>query len=177
MFKLSVFAYIFAFLVLAAFAVVCIKKKRMCATVVCSAIVTLAIVAGVGTLAIDSAHGAKSVITTINIDEANTDSKGRLLMFVSDAQGNTYWGLDGISRVYSGTDAMVRITYLPNTKFILGIELYVGDVPQLSLPGIESARSEYLQIYANNDAWSVACIIVLVAALVFGIPKKEWKFF
>lgn len=71
MFNLSVFAYILVFLILIAFILVYIKKKKLSPEVICTAIITLSITAGVGMLTFDYVNGAEVIVTSIDIDEWN----------------------------------------------------------------------------------------------------------
>lgn len=177
MFKLSIFAFIFAFLVLSAFIIFCAKEKRFSLMLIISAIITLTVIIGVGILTLDYAHGAETAVTIINIDDKNASQRPRLLMFFSDEQENSYWGVGSISSKYYGDDVPVRITYLPKTRFVLGIEIYVGDIPNIPILGIENENKEYIQIYSNGDSWSVFCVDALIFIVIFSIPKGKLKFF
>ena len=177
MFKLSAFAFIFVFLILLSFVIICVKEKRTSATVIFSAIITLSIIIGIGVLTFDYVCGEKTIVTTINVDEKNSSLRTHLFMVFPDEQGNKYWGIGSISRVHYGNDIPVRITYLPKTKFVLGIERYVGDVPKIPLLGIEDARNDYIQIHSNGDSWCVACVFVLLLIISFSIPKISLKNF
>ena len=179
MFNLSVFAYIFVFLILIAFILVCIKEKRLSPVVIYTAIITFALVIGVGFLAVEYSCGEETIVTSIKIDDNNSSTKARLFMFFSDEQDNRYWGIGSISRVHYGgsIDIPVRITYLPKTKFVLGIERCVGNIPEISILGIENANREYTQIYSNGDSWSIACVFVLILIIAFSIPKISLKNF
>ena len=55
-----------------------------------------------------------------------------------------------------------RITYLPRTGFVLGVEKYVGNIPQINMYGIKSASREYNEIYSNNTYWVIACLLIPV---------------
>ena len=177
MFKLSAFAFIFGFLILLSFVIICVKEKRNSATVIFSAIITLSIIVGIGALTFDYVCGEKTIVTSINVDDKNSSIKGQLFMVFPDEQYNKYWGIGSISRVYYGDDIPVRITYLPKTKFVLGIERYVGDVPKIPLLGNEDAHNDYIQIYSNGDSWSIACVLVLIIIIAFSIPKIRLKNF
>ena len=173
MFNLSVFAYILVFLILIAFILVCIKKKKMSPEVICTAIITLSITAGVGMLTFDYVNGAEVIVTSIDIDEWNATKKFPLFMKFSDKQENSYWGIGSISTLERGADVSVRITYLPKTKFVLGVERYVGDIPVIHVPGIVTEHKDYRSIYSNGDALSIACIFSLFIICLVACQKKE----
>ena len=75
--KLSVFAYIFVFLMLIAFILVCIKEKCLSSVVVSTAIITFALVIGVVLLEVDYSHGEETIVTSIKIDDSNSSTKPR----------------------------------------------------------------------------------------------------
>lgn len=173
MFNLSVFAYIFVFLILIAFILVCIKEKNLSIEVICTAIITLSITTGVGVLTFDYVNGKETIVTSIDIDEWNAPKKFPLFMMFSDKQENSYWGIGSISILERGKDVSVRITYLPKTKFVLGVERYVGDIPVIHLPGIVTEHKDYRSIYSNKDAWIIACIFSIFIICFVACQKEE----
>ena len=170
MIKLSAFAFIFVFIILLAFIIICIKEKRFSINVVISALITLAIIVGVGILTFDYVSGSETIITSIKIDDNNSSSRLQPFMSFSDEQENKYWGIGSISRLYycGSSDVPVRITYLPKTKFVLGIEWCVGE-----MLGMDKAHKDYRQIYSNGDCWSIACVLFLILIIMCSIPKKK----
>ena len=174
MYHLSVFAYIFIVLVLLSFVLICTDKKNTLKEIIPSAIVALCLVIGTGTLICDYWCGKETIVTPVKLDH-RLAGRRKVYMNFSDEQGNNYWGLGTVSNLYCfNIVEPVRITYLPKTRYVLSIEMYCGDIPQISIPGIKNTYKEYNQIYFNEDAWLIACIANVAFIFMYIADKENW---
>ena len=116
--------------------------------------------AGLGIFFVDILLGSSAVNTEIEFNERNTNRPGRrdsrILMFISDSEGNSYWGLLGFpsQNLYEVNPVAVRIAYLPTTRFVLRVE------------------REYRVIYSHSEAVWILLFAVGIGVLITSFKSK-----
>lgn len=184
MFDLSFFAYLFAFLSAILFVVVWKRHKRLKFQVIFAALFAIVVIVGVGILALDNFMGKETICTIIDVDSKIISNSKYDYVFsilrIKDNNDKSFWGLGRVSTLFFSRgvtyyDEPVRITYLPITRFVLGIEKDVSTgTPQLEILGLPSNPSHYVPIYYNDEQW-LCWSILLLAFLIIYIFKKENK--
>jgi len=119
---------------------------------------------------IDIPGGANVTETGIILTDRNSDSHVRFLMFISDSQGDSYWGLGSIRSVYGSRARYtpVRITYLPSTRFVLQIERYF-DSSALAIPVFTQSSANtggYRVIYSHTTFATINLFVIAVGAAI-----------
>jgi len=117
----------------------------------------------------------RTIETEILFTERNSRGNAnnpRLLMFISDNQGNNFWGLWSIHSHYGSriNYTPVRITYLPTTGFVMQIERDFG--PPLFIFGIHS--DGYRVIYSHEVPLALMFFSLLIGTIVI-IFKTSFK--
>ena len=173
MFDLSFFAYLFAFLSAILFVVVWKRHKRLKFQVIFAALFAIVVIVGVGILAVDNFMGKQTVCTVIDVDSKITQNSRYDFSFlrITDKNQEFFWGLGQVSTLFftrgvTYYDVPVRITYLPETRFVLGIEKDVST-------DLHSNSSHYVPIYYNDGKWLFWCIILLLFVISYIFEKRE----
>ena len=181
MYELSA-AFVFVFLCILALVISIKRKKYVSELVIVVAVFTIIFTSIVGVLAIDAANGKETVVTNVTFERRyGFHQRRHITLFTRfpDENGNIYWTLGGVDdlALSETIPTSVRIAYLPNTRYVLGIEKYVGDIPDLDLllPFHTNNQSDYQEIYTNRDSWIIACIFAIIFIFIILTTEEEKK--